>query len=940
MGLVEPGAAAAVPEVEGLAPGKRTLTESTAPGRSPPATGGPRAQFTSGSVQDAFDPRTHAEKLADLEEALAEAEPILTRSDSLEPVAEALPAIRTRYQLKSLSLYEDERGDVGVLGEVNPRRKTKAKWQTKRKQPGSPPPSPPAAGAKPAAEVAKPAAASEPPASPSSPEAAPAVKRLRSSGAAAVADAPAADKPAADKPAPDKPAADKPAAAKPAADAPAKAAPRDAMFWSTMAQLQALPPGPVPAVLHGPLRLALEHAKQNDQLLGVLEVVVQAIEEGSSGKDAKKGAKPAAKPAAAASAAASPSASAAADDDDDDASTHVFRYPARGTGDIWHAAAFTLAHKAYGDGTKVKIVIAVNLRSKQDKAAAPGLVALMTAVGLEAETEVIRTRVKGPRRSAALARLRERVDRDIAGAADKVHDQKATTTMLMAYILKHGVEAVTQTLREGFTANATAEERVWVEARVEEIRAHVLAEREKAKDPKRQLLILNRRAGHENKQHNTTKGLADQVGGLADEHHLSVMGMATGVYQAGDIDLFDSQAAAKPANTVEKRRTALLWSRLADLQRAGYIHGVIGGRSGSMDIAAFMGMNAFSWDENKPEDENYLRLLQTHPIMSIGHVEGEGDARRLDAASVGRWMSGEYPHPFLKDPKSVKAPALESGGSQPMAALREHQSFDRSIGVEADKKRVAQLADRIEAIAKAAPVVPAAAPPPNTAQARFNQFDAADVPGGGAACSPMAVTAIARLLAANAVVAQPLIEAILLRGRDIYTGMVQQAVAAVGQMQVQAVAAGERLDVRLLLGNLRHFASDDVPVAALQAEGIRNGAAGATFADGDVAGAMANLRARFAAAGDRGVTIVVGGYTTSVTRVGAHYCYFDSHGDNLVRNAFAQRLDSLDALILRVQPAVARRVPPRDPASRAIGLQTFERLPPAAIPAPAAAAAH
>ena len=67
------------------------------------------------------------------------------------------------------------------------------------------------------------------------------------------------------------------------------------------------------------------------------------------------------------------------------------------------------------------------------------------------------------------------------------------------------------------------------------------------------------------------------------------------------------------------------------------MHGLIGGRSGSMDIAAFMGVNAYSWDEHKPGNVDYERLKETEPLMTVGHMQGDDHA--LDEGHAKGWMN-------------------------------------------------------------------------------------------------------------------------------------------------------------------------------------------------------------------------------------------------------------------------------------------------------------
>jgi hypothetical protein len=88
------------------------------------------------------------------------------------------------------------------------------------------------------------------------------------------------------------------------------------------------------------------------------------------------------------------------------------------------------------------------------------------------------------------------------------------------------------------------------------------------------------------------------------------------------IDIFgyrEERTAAK----ADEQETAYLWSLVAKLKN---VRGVIGGRSGSLDIAAFMGVRTLSWDI-VDEDAEYFRMLLAYPLMSCcrrAGIEEEG----------------------------------------------------------------------------------------------------------------------------------------------------------------------------------------------------------------------------------------------------------------------------------------------------------------------------
>ena len=99
------------------------------------------------------------------------------------------------------------------------------------------------------------------------------------------------------------------------------------------------------------------------------------------------------------------------------------------------------------------------------------------------------------------------------------------------------------------------------------------------------------------------------------------------------------------------------------------VFGIVGGRSGLLDVAAFVGVNCFSWDEavldicagiGDPKWSSYhskeyldyqvpqyLRLLQQCSIMSIGLLDPDSFCNtsrnylRLQKDHLCRWLEGE-----------------------------------------------------------------------------------------------------------------------------------------------------------------------------------------------------------------------------------------------------------------------------------------------------------
>lgn len=153
---------------------------------------------------------------------------------------------------------------------------------------------------------------------------------------------------------------------------------------------------------------------------------------------------------------------------------------------------------------------------------------------------------------------------------------------------------------------------------------------------------------------------------------LLVIRVAAGVpwheIQETDFDLFSVRSACGPSIR-DKRFTPRFWTRVAK-EMSDSVFGLIGGRSGSVDIASFCGLNCFQWDEpvfhiaaaepgassrlELPSKEyvdmqvpQFLRLINQRLILSIGLLDiGSYDSKqqvflRLEEKAVDRWMRGE-----------------------------------------------------------------------------------------------------------------------------------------------------------------------------------------------------------------------------------------------------------------------------------------------------------
>ncbi|MDY0148939.1 MAG: hypothetical protein RBT03_02490 [Kiritimatiellia bacterium] len=101
-------------------------------------------------------------------------------------------------------------------------------------------------------------------------------------------------------------------------------------------------------------------------------------------------------------------------------------------------------------------------------------------------------------------------------------------------------------------------------------------------------------------------------------------------------DLHEDTNDVDGTGRVDMRATATFWHQLAEPNRN---HVVIGGRSGSVDAAAYLGMAVAEWDVFNPEDPESLRLANMAPDLcsTINISRDDGFAhnshyRRLSSA--------------------------------------------------------------------------------------------------------------------------------------------------------------------------------------------------------------------------------------------------------------------------------------------------------------------
>jgi hypothetical protein len=161
-------------------------------------------------------------------------------------------------------------------------------------------------------------------------------------------------------------------------------------------------------------------------------------------------------------------------------------------------------------------------------------------------------------------------------------------------------------------------------------------------------VLFNHRIGKVNTQHNSNMALLEQVQKLSTAAGFSFIVIAAGVdkptlaklkiaLKKGATPVFDLFMVETDAPRVDKRYVAQFWKLVAGAQTPKKVFGLIGGRSGSMDIASFMGVNCFSWDE-MPAAFGIPSGLLAHPSVSKQVKQRIGDTSDATGVQFPQFM--------------------------------------------------------------------------------------------------------------------------------------------------------------------------------------------------------------------------------------------------------------------------------------------------------------
>lgn len=201
---------------------------------------------------------------------------------------------------------------------------------------------------------------------------------------------------------------------------------------------------------------------------------------------------------------------------------------------------------------------------------------------------------------------------------------------------------------------------------------------------KKKVLLFNYRKGDVNKQHDANIDLLGSVAEVASAMGFAVIPV---IVNASDEEVmhinklgFMCLELYKKGIAYDKRYTAAFWAVVANTLQDKIVHGLIGGRSGSMDIASFMGVNTCSFDEPiwgseckyepayvNSQGGQLLRLLAQRAMMSVVYVDTDSHYgipegkkyinayKRLEEKGLTEWLDRtDLAAPHISPPLSVK----------------------------------------------------------------------------------------------------------------------------------------------------------------------------------------------------------------------------------------------------------------------------------------------
>lgn len=341
-------------------------------------------------------------------------------------------------------------------------------------------------------------------------------------------------------------------------------------------------------------------------------------------------------------------------------------HPGAMTGDLWHiATAMTIDQN-------LNLVSVWNRDNETDNRNANALLNLVTGLGIDRKRIVRTTSGLGPNQSLGNDQARadgaKRVDTGVQ--TPLVGHTWASTSVVITQALQGGytrarVQAAQTALTTAFTNACTASESF--QQYKAAFDAYCLGWLAGLAHNTHYLLVNMRWVGRngQNPQHNITQGRYNQILaranaatnparpiqlikiGRPDVRAPGDCGWTVGALGVGAaapalaVDIYADDPAAPPglSDAIWKNKLfqAYFWMKVAEKEASGVgirFH-LIGGRSGGLDIASFLGLRSASWDRPGGNDQHYMRLHWAAPYNSI--IRDTVD-ERLDEGALDYWL--------------------------------------------------------------------------------------------------------------------------------------------------------------------------------------------------------------------------------------------------------------------------------------------------------------
>ncbi|RYF37923.1 MAG: hypothetical protein EOO38_25520 [Cytophagaceae bacterium] len=311
--------------------------------------------------------------------------------------------------------------------------------------------------------------------------------------------------------------------------------------------------------------------------------------------------------------------------------TIYISHPADYSGDAWHvAAAMVLRPEVYA-------VVTAQSKDKDSKDSKESTKFLEFYSAIGATSQVCDRRQTaspipdGPKGMTSAEKHRWPVKQHALRASSSVKNSEVgtvytSTSVIIKAVMDNGIGHVNYTLRDRFRGRKVIPN---VRSKVDELMMR-----------KDQYVIVNMRSAEYNRQHNINehiyKAIKQSMGGIK----IIPFGNVGGCHWLQGVDPEGARNAIDLYEMGDRtmQTSAYFWALLAEAIDAKKSGGgddsgclaVIGGRSGSLDLPAFMGMRTICWDVHDKKDVEYARLHLAAQFMSVigfacspGAVESE-----------------------------------------------------------------------------------------------------------------------------------------------------------------------------------------------------------------------------------------------------------------------------------------------------------------------------